>query len=100
MRAEMRLLDDEVDFEIGKFLEEECEKALESISKQMKSRVLLPKQTIYVSTTITKNDFLSAFKYGNLHDNIVDSFNHAVVTYWNFDTHYRILKPRKKKNRR
>lgn len=96
--AELRLLDD--DFDIEKYTIEECEKALEFISKQMRSRILLPRQTIFVSTAWQKNDFLTSFRNSNSKDHIVDSFNYGIVTFWNFDTHYKILKRRLTHERR
>ena len=94
--AELRLLDD--DFDIEKYTIEACEKALESLSKEMiKSRILtMPKIYVISSGEISKESLLQGFI--KMNPILPNQSNYYVVAY--FEPHYKILKRRLTHERR
>lgn len=91
MSAELRLLDD--DFDIEKYTIEECEKALESLTKEMiKSRIVtMPKIYVVSSVPLNRESLFHGFIKTN--PILPNQSSYCVVAY--FEPHYKILKRRK-----
>lgn len=96
MSAELRLLDD--DFDIEKCTIEACEKALESLTKEMiKSRIVtMPKIYVVSSVPLNRESLLQGFI--KMNPILPNQSSYCVVAY--FDPHYKPLKRRIKKNDR
>lgn len=91
MSAELRLLDD--DFDIEKYTIEACEKALESLTKEMiKSRIVtMPKIYVVSSVPLNRESLLHGFIKTN--PILPNQSSYCVVAY--FEPHYKVLKRRK-----